>query len=98
MRIALRSQASLAALLTLFCAAMGVTSHAQTLTTLVNFNGTNGAAPAAPVIQGADGNFYGTTLTGYEAPSGTVFKATPNGTLTTLHTFCSKPNCRWRRA
>jgi hypothetical protein len=24
---------------------------------------------------------------------GTIFKITPSGTLTTLHTFCSQPTC-----
>jgi len=51
----------------------------------------------AGVIQGNDGNFYGTTLlgggSGGGAGGGTVFKLTPNGTLTTLHSFCSQPNC-----
>jgi uncharacterized repeat protein (TIGR03803 family) len=87
-----------------FRAAMAVASPAQTLTTLVNFNGTNGAGPAASLIHASDGNFYGTTLAGgNDAPSctalyglagcGTVFKLTPSGTLTTLYQFCSKQNC-----
>ena len=36
-------------------------------------------------MQGRDGNFYGTTPRSYT--DGTVFKITPSGTLTTLHTF-----------
>ncbi len=57
---------------------------------------TDGAAPRAALVQGADGNFYGTTSTGYIAygpTGGTVFKITPNGVLTTLYTFCSQVNC-----
>jgi uncharacterized repeat protein (TIGR03803 family) len=41
------------------------------------------------LIEGADGNLYGTTVgggTGYPA-KGTVFKITPEGDLTTLHNF-----------
>ncbi|HTR42726.1 MAG TPA: choice-of-anchor tandem repeat GloVer-containing protein [Pseudomonadales bacterium] len=58
------------------------------LTTLVKFSGDNGANPYAGVIQGADGNFYGTTQWGGTAASlGTVFKMTSAGTLTTLAFF-----------
>ncbi len=50
-------------------------------------NGTDGANPVAAVIQGKDGNFYGATPYGGADFSGTVFKLTAGGTLTTLHTF-----------
>lgn len=66
---------------------------AGALTTLHSFNGTDGAWPAAGLVQGTDGNFYGTTGIGGDltcnAPDGcgTVFKITPSGTLTTLHIF-----------
>jgi uncharacterized repeat protein (TIGR03803 family) len=55
------------------------------------------------LVQGTDGNFYGTTLeggmgTGGRSPGcspycGTIFKITPEGTLTTLYNFCSLANC-----
>jgi uncharacterized repeat protein (TIGR03803 family) len=38
------------------------------------------------VIEGSDGNFYGTTVPFFSG--GTIFKLTPSGTLTTLHSFC----------
>jgi uncharacterized repeat protein (TIGR03803 family) len=60
---------------------------AQTLTTLASFNGTNGSAPVAPLVQGTDGNFYGTTPAGGSGGFGTVFQMTPSGTLTTLYSF-----------
>jgi uncharacterized repeat protein (TIGR03803 family) len=47
----------------------------------------DGATPEAGVIQGSDGNFYGTTLQGGSGGFGTVFKLTPSGTETILHTF-----------
>ena len=77
-----------------FCAAMAIASRAQMFETLVVFDGANGAAPFASPIQGSDGNLYGTTYGGGASGSGgTVFKMTPTGTLTTLHSFCSQPNC-----
>ncbi len=65
-----------------------------TFKTLVNFNGTNGSFPgSAPMVQGANGNLYGTTSSGGKNNGGTVFELTPAGKLTTLYNFCSKINC-----
>ncbi len=74
-----------AAILTM--AAIGLS--AQTLTTFVNFDGTHGATPESPVIQGTDGNFYGTTYGGGGGARayGTIFTVTAGGALTTLHSF-----------
>jgi uncharacterized repeat protein (TIGR03803 family) len=47
----------------------------------------NGEYPEAPVVQGSDGNFYGTTTRGGSYEYGTVFKLTPAGVLTTIYTF-----------
>jgi len=64
-----------------------------TLTTLHSFAGTptEGGYPSAGLVQGTDGNFYGTTLHGGTSTCfegcGTVFRITPSGTFTTLHTF-----------
>jgi uncharacterized repeat protein (TIGR03803 family) len=78
----------------LLWAAAAVAVSAQTFTTLVNFDGTNGASPAfVSLVQGLDGNFYGTTLDGGANGSGTVFKVTPTGILTTLYSFCSQKGC-----
>ncbi|HTQ31542.1 MAG TPA: choice-of-anchor tandem repeat GloVer-containing protein [Opitutaceae bacterium] len=60
---------------------------AGTLTTLVSFTGSNGEFPAAPLVQGSDGNFYSTTTEDNGADAGTVFKMTPAGALTTLAFF-----------
>ncbi len=48
---------------------------------------TDGANPVAGLVQASDGNFYGTTAYGVGFALGTVFKMTPGGTLTTLHSF-----------
>jgi uncharacterized protein (TIGR03437 family) len=52
----------------------------------------DGAAPES-FIQASDGNFYGTTFQNGANKAGTFFKFTPSGTLTTLYSFCSQPNC-----
>jgi uncharacterized protein (TIGR03437 family) len=65
---------------------VAVVAHAQTLTTLVSFNGTNGSYPNA-LIQGSDGNLYGTTGAGGAYKSGTFFKFIPGGVFTTLYNF-----------
>src|SRR5580700_6157164 len=76
------------------CAATAIATPAQTFTTLVNFDGTNGGAPEyMSLIKGIDGNLYGTTAFGGANEGGTVFKLTPNGVLTTLYSFCAQPNC-----
>jgi uncharacterized repeat protein (TIGR03803 family) len=62
-------------------------TSARTLTTLVYFNGTNGSYPLAGLVQGSDGNLYGTTVSGGAGGLGTVFQMTSAGVLTTLVSF-----------
>jgi len=71
-----------------------------TLTTLYDFcpHGSHsgcprGLSPYAGLVQATDGNFYGTTKSGGAPGPGTVFRITPGGSLTTLHSFCSQPSC-----
>ena len=72
----------------LFCAVIVVDMAGQTLTTLHSFNGTDGMNPYREwLVQGADGNFYGTTDSGGTDNYGVVFKMAPDGTLTVLHQF-----------
>jgi uncharacterized repeat protein (TIGR03803 family) len=63
---------------------------------------TDGSFPFTGLTLANDGNFYGVTaeggnngvncgLTGYGC--GTVFRITPGGSLTTLHTFCTQSSC-----
>jgi uncharacterized repeat protein (TIGR03803 family) len=61
------------------------------LTTLYSFDGTGSSWPAAALIQGIDGDFYGSTLIGPFtngfAYGGSIFRIRPDGDVTTLHTF-----------
>jgi uncharacterized repeat protein (TIGR03803 family) len=60
------------------------------LTVLYQFkDGTvnDGEFPEAGLVQGSDGNFYGTTYEGGTNYFGTVFKMTPAGVLTNIHIF-----------
>lgn len=86
------------------CGAIVKITPAGTATLLYSFcsqpNCSDGANPQSGLVQGSDGNIYGTTQvggTGTECPiygtCGTVFKITLQGTLTTLHSFCTQSNC-----
>jgi len=70
---------------------------AGVLTTLYSFcalsNCTDGSLPEAGLVQGSNGDFYGTTRAGGAYGGGTFFQITPGGTLTTLYSFCSLSNC-----
>ena len=78
------------------CAMTAVALPAQTFTSLFSFDFADGYYPSAGLVQGTDGNFYGTTA--YGGPNacnsgsgcGTVFKITSGGTLTTLYNLCSQ--------
>jgi uncharacterized repeat protein (TIGR03803 family) len=64
----------------------------------------DGMYPQAGLVQGKDGNFYGVATEGGTgglecadttglSGCGTVFKLTPSGTLTVLHSFCGGNGC-----
>lgn len=63
------------------------------MTVLHNFTGYvsttvyDGSRPIGVLVEGPDGNFYGTTYQGGAFNAGTVFKITPTGTYTLLHSF-----------
>ncbi|MFZ0805785.1 MAG: choice-of-anchor tandem repeat GloVer-containing protein, partial [Candidatus Sulfotelmatobacter sp.] len=55
-------------------------------------NCTDGFELFGGLVQGSDGNLYGTTAEGGANGYGTVFKLTTAGKLTTLHSFASYPD------
>ena len=79
--------AKLACIFLVFFAATAISSPAQTFTQLAAFSGIDGESPSGPLVQGLDGNFYGSTSAGGSLGVGTLFKVTPTGTLTLLHTL-----------
>lgn len=60
------------------------------LTTLYSFgtHTNDGAQPNGGLVQDTNGDFYGTTFAGGAYGEGTVFRISPAGKLTTLHSFC----------
>jgi len=70
---------------------------AGALTVLYNFctqaNCTDGLSPEAALVQGSDGNFYGSTTGGGADNIGILFRLTPSGQFTILHVLCSEASC-----
>jgi uncharacterized repeat protein (TIGR03803 family) len=65
-------------------------------------NCADGSRPYSALVEGSDGNFYGTTELGgstygsgdCESGCGTIYQVTPSGTFTTLYNFCTdQPSC-----
>jgi uncharacterized repeat protein (TIGR03803 family) len=66
---------------------LGTCATAQTLTTLVNFNGGDGASPQAG-LAASGGTLYGTTYAGGSSNAGTVFAINANGSsFTSVYSF-----------
>ena len=81
----------------LFLAVATMPSSAQTVKTLLNFNGSNGTGPSGSPIQAFDGNYYGTaTVAGAYCPQyipcGSIYRLSA-GKMTTLYTFCLQVGC-----
>src|SRR5262249_40127576 len=73
----------------LFWTVLPLGSTAQSFTTLASFDGVDGEKPVASLVQGFDGNLYGTAEAGgvLGLLYGTVFNITLGGTLTRLRGF-----------
>jgi uncharacterized repeat protein (TIGR03803 family) len=74
-------------------ATSGATAGAVSFSVLHSFSGPDGETPAAPLVQGADGFFYGVAAHGGDFTvlppdgGGTIFRMDASGNVTTLHTF-----------
>jgi uncharacterized repeat protein (TIGR03803 family) len=73
----------------------GSLAHAQTFTTLHSFDGTDGFpnSTGASLVQGANGDLYGTTSYGGSHGGGTVFRITQGGRFKSIYNFCSLASC-----
>jgi uncharacterized repeat protein (TIGR03803 family) len=71
------------------CGVVYKATAAGTITVLHAFKGypTDGYRPYGILVQGTDGNFYGTTYQGGAHNGGSVFKITPAGVSTLLYSF-----------
>jgi len=90
------SFASMRIIVSVLFVATAIGSLAETFTTIVTFNGTNGRSPGyGPLVQGRDGNLYGTTEIGGLYDAGTLFQLNPvTDALTTIYNFCNpQTNC-----
>jgi uncharacterized repeat protein (TIGR03803 family) len=54
---------------------------------LHRFNGSDGFGPQGGLVQGRDGAFYGTTVSGGANDEGTVFRIRRSGRFTSLYSF-----------
>lgn len=73
----------------LLWAGAAIAMPAKTFQTLHNFDGPDGVEPDGGLVQGTNGNLFGTTFIGGAYGEGTVFKISPAGKLTTIYSFCA---------
>jgi uncharacterized repeat protein (TIGR03803 family) len=80
----------------LACAAitfsLGMCVQGQTVTLVYDFHNSGQPSAAVSVVQGTDGNLYGSAGGGAH-DQGQIFRMTPSGDLTTIYSFCAKSKC-----
>lgn len=74
-----------------FTFSLAVSARTQTVDFIYDFHQSGQQSAATPVVQGTDGNLYGTAAGG--GTFGQIFRMTPGGALTTIYSFCSKTGC-----
>jgi len=72
---------------------MPPTGEVTTLYTFCTTDCQDGVTPVASLIQATNGNLFGTTMWGGAQDRGEVFETTPDGKLTTIHSFCGQRDC-----
>jgi uncharacterized repeat protein (TIGR03803 family) len=53
----------------------------------------DGEQPTPMLVQGRNGNFYGTTVQRGANATGTIFEVSPAGVFHTIYSFCAKADC-----
>jgi uncharacterized repeat protein (TIGR03803 family) len=87
-RIGMFRLLSAACALLLLCMTSASAGPITSFTMLLSFDGNDGDGPYAGLVQASDGNLYGTTSeAGPNYGAGTIFRITPSGVITLLHTF-----------
>lgn len=71
---------------------LALCAQAQTFTSLVSFDGNNGATPYnGSLVQATNGDYYGTTYAG--SRDGVAFQLGTAGALRDIYYFCTLANC-----
>jgi uncharacterized repeat protein (TIGR03803 family) len=88
-----KSLLTLALAFAAFSFSLAVRAQAQTVNFIAEFNGTNGNSPNG-LVQGTDGNLYGSTFAGGAFNWGEIFRVTPSGQISTVYSFnCDDTSC-----
>jgi uncharacterized repeat protein (TIGR03803 family) len=65
----------------------GIFTHLHSFSSPYQGTNSDGTRPSSSLVEGVDGNFYGSTTGGGTNGAGTIFRITPNGVLTPLYSF-----------